>query len=171
MSQKKQGFVHGALILMLAGIVVKVVGALFKIPLSNIIGDTAMGYFNTAYSVYSMCFLISTAGLPVAISRMIAASRAEGRTREVERIYKISLGIFTLIGLFGTAFLFFAAENIAAIPSEPELTVCLRAISPIMFFICLWGRLFSILSTCISSFVFLDACLGCFPPSKPLHNS
>ena len=61
MSQKKQGFVHGALILMLAGIVVKIVGALFKIPLSNIIGDTAMGYFNTAYSVYSMCFLISIA--------------------------------------------------------------------------------------------------------------
>ncbi len=137
MSEKKQGFVHGALILMLAGIVVKAVGAFFKIPLSNLIGDTAMGYFNTAYSVYSMCFLISTAGLPVAISRMIASSRAAGRTGEVEKIYRISLLLFLCIGLAGTAFLFFGADLLAAIPAEPQLGICLRAISPIMFFICL----------------------------------
>ena len=76
MSQKKQTFVLGALILMVSNLVVKAAGALFKIPLSNVIGDAAMGYFGTAYSIYSVCFLISTAGLPVAISRMIASARA-----------------------------------------------------------------------------------------------
>ena len=106
--RKKQGFVHGALILMLSNIIVKIVGALFKIPLSNIIGDTAMGYFSSAYSIYSMCFLISTAGLPVAISRMIASSRAKGRGREVEKIYRVSLFLFLIVGLIGTAFLFSA---------------------------------------------------------------
>jgi len=137
MSQKKQGFVYGALILMLANIIVKAAGALFKIPLSNIIGDTAMGYFNTAYSIYSMCFLISTAGLPVAISRMIAQSLAKGRTNEVSALYRVSLLIFSLIGIFGSALLFFGAEALSAIPGEPELKLCLMAISPIMFFICL----------------------------------
>ncbi len=137
MAKKKQGFVYGALILMLSNIIVKAVGALFKIPLSNVIGDTAMGYFNSAYSIYSMCFLISTAGLPVAISRMIAASRAKGRLKEVDAIYRISLLIFMIIGLVGTCVLFFGADAIAKIPGEKELALCIRAISPIMFFICL----------------------------------
>ena len=137
MSQKKQGFVYGALILMLSNIIVKAVGALFKIPLSNVIGDTALGYFNSAYSIYSMCFLISTAGLPVAISRMIAAARAKNREREVNAIYRISLLIFLVIGLLGTAILFFGADLIAELPDEPELAVCIRTISPIMSFICL----------------------------------
>lgn len=137
MAQKKQGFVYGALILMLSNIIVKVVNALFKIPLSNIIGDTAMGYFSSAYSIYSMCFLISTAGLPVAISRMIAAAKAKENHREVSLIYRISLYIFILIGILGTAVLFFAADKIAEWAKEPELGICIQTISPIMFFICL----------------------------------
>lgn len=137
MARKKQGFVYGAMILMLSNILVKIIGALFKIPLSNFIGDTSMGYFSTAYSVYSMLFLISTAGLPVAISRMIAAARAKNNAREVERIYKISLAIFLAIGFVGTCLLFFLSNQIAAIPDEPQVAVCLRTISPIMFFVCM----------------------------------
>ena len=136
MSRKKQGFVGGALILMLSNVIVKIVGALFKIPLKNVIGATAMGYFGTAYSVYSMFFLISTAGLPVAISRMIAAAKAKGKAREVERIYRVSLIIFMTIGAIGTAILFFGAKTIASFPGEPEVALCLRTIAPIMFFIC-----------------------------------
>ncbi len=137
MAQKKQGFVFGALILMLSNIIVKVVNALFKIPLANIIGDTAMGYFSSAYSIYSMCFLISTAGLPVAISRMIAAAKAKENHREVSLVYRISLFIFIVIGLLGTALLFFAADLIADWAKEPELGICIQTISPIMLFICL----------------------------------
>ncbi|MBR2615541.1 MAG: polysaccharide biosynthesis protein [Clostridia bacterium] len=137
MAKKKQGFVYGALILMLSNIIVKAVGALFKIPLANCIGDTAMGYFSSAYSIYSMCFLISTAGLPVAISRMIAASRAKGREKEVDAIYRVSLLIFLGIGILGTAGLFFGADAIASVQGEPDLALCIKTISPIMFFICL----------------------------------
>jgi len=136
MAQKKQGFVYGALILMLSNIIVKVVGALFKIPLANVIGDTAMGYFSSAYSIYSMCFLIATAGLPVAISRMIAAAKAKENHKDVDRIYRVSLLIFVVIGLLGSAFLFFGSGMIADFSEEPELSVCIKAISPIMFFIC-----------------------------------
>ena len=137
MAQKKQGFVFGALILMLSNIIVKVVNALFKIPLANIIGDTAMGYFSSAYSIYSMCFLISTAGLPVAISHMIAAAKAKENHREVSLVYRISLIIFIIIGLLGTALMFFAADLIAEWSKEPELGICIQTISPIMLFICL----------------------------------
>ena len=137
MSQKKQGFVYGAMILMLSNIIVKVVGALFKVPLANVIGDNAMGYFSSAYSIYSMCFLISTAGLPVAISRMIAAARARKNFRESDQIYRVSLLIFMAIGFFGTALLFFGADAFAAGAKSPQLAICIRTISPIMFFICL----------------------------------
>lgn len=138
MAQKKQGFVYGALILMLSNIIVKAVGAFFKIPLSHFIGDTAMGYFSSAYSVYSMCFLISTAGLPVAISRMIAAAKARGNNKEVNSIYRISLLIFIIIGTVVTAVLFFGADFIAVnIPKDPALGICIKTVAPIMFFICL----------------------------------
>ncbi len=137
MAKKNQGFVYGAFILMLSNLVVKVVGALFKIPLANVIGDTAMGYYSSAYSVYSMLFLISTAGLPVAISRMIASARAQGKAGEMRRIFRASLGLFLVIGLASSLLLYFLAQQIAAIPQEPELALCFKTIAPILFFICL----------------------------------
>ncbi|MBE6713126.1 MAG: polysaccharide biosynthesis protein [Ruminococcaceae bacterium] len=137
MSKTKQTFVHGALILMLSNIIVKAGGALFKIPLSNTIGDEAMGYFGTAYAIYSVCFLISTAGLPVAISRMVSASLAQKKRGEAERIYQVSLLLFMIIGALGTAVLFFGAKTLANLTDEPELAVCIQVVSPIMFFICL----------------------------------
>ncbi len=137
MSKKKQGFVQGALILMLANIIVKVGGAFFKIPLANAIGDNAMGYFSFAYFIYSMCFLIATAGLPVAISRMIASSLSRKKLREADKIYRVSLLLFVLIGLFATATLFTLAPLIAKGANSPQLALCIRTISPIMFFICL----------------------------------
>ncbi len=136
MSKKKQSFVQGALILMLANIIVKVGGAFFKIPLANAIGDNAMGYFSFSYSIYSMCFLIATAGLPVAISRMIASSLSQKKTREADKIYRVSLLLFVLIGLFATALLFTIAPVIAKGANSPQLALCIRTISPIMFFVC-----------------------------------
>ena len=137
MSRNKQNFVHGALILMLSNIIVKAAGALFKIPLSNVIGDAAMGYFGTAYSIYSVCFLISTAGLPVAISRMVSSALAKKKNGEAEKIYQVSLLIFVVIGILGTAILFFGANALANMTESPDLSVCIKTISPIMFFICL----------------------------------
>ncbi len=137
MSRNKQNFVHGALILMLSNIIVKAAGALFKIPLSNVIGDAAMGYFGTAYSIYSVCFLISTAGLPVAISRMVSSAMAQKKNNEAEKIYRVSLLIFVVIGLLGTGILFFGANALAQMTESAELAICIKTISPIMFFICL----------------------------------
>ena len=71
-SVKKQNFLHGAALLALATAVVKVIGALYKIPLKMVIGDQGYGYFMTAYNIYAVLLMISTAGLPVAMSRMIS---------------------------------------------------------------------------------------------------
>ena len=87
MSEKKQNFLQGTALLALATAVVKVIGALYKIPLNAIIGKQGFGYYSTAYEIYAVLLMISTAGLPVAMSRMISQSNALGNTNQVRRIY------------------------------------------------------------------------------------
>ncbi len=84
----------GAVILMVSNILVKLIGAFFKIPLTNLIGTEGMAYFQAAYSIYVSFYMISTAGIPVAISRMIAASNSKGNIKEVNKIFVISFWVF-----------------------------------------------------------------------------
>lgn len=137
MKEKKQSFAGGALILLVSGILVKGIGALFKIPLAGTVGDAAMGYFSSAYSVYAMLFLISTTGLPAAVSRLVAAARAGGDAAKVRRIFRAALTSFLGAGLLFSLALFFFADAIAAVPREPELAQCLRILSPLIFFVCI----------------------------------
>ena len=76
---KKQSFLGGAAILAAAVAVVKVIGALYKLPLNNILGDVGKTYFQTAYEIYNVLLTISTAGLPLAISKLASLSQARGR--------------------------------------------------------------------------------------------
>ena len=137
MKESKQTFVKGAFILIFANAIVKLIGALFKIPLHNTIGAVAMSYFTQAYNYYALFFMISTAGLPVAISRIIAASNVKGNRREVEKIYSVSMKLFFVIGLVGSILLALLSQTIANAVAVPDLVVCILAISPTLFFICL----------------------------------
>ncbi len=131
-------FVNGVLILTVSNLIVKAIGLLFKIPLHDILGDDGMGYFNAAYTIYTTFFMISTAGLPVAISYMISRSRAAGNFRQVKKIMRIAFTVFFVIGTVGTCALFFGAgffaENVAKIG---ESKYCIMAIAPTLFFVCL----------------------------------
>ena len=77
-TRKKQNFLQGTALLAMATAIVKVIGALYKIPLNAIIGSQGFGYFNTAYDIYNVLLMISTAGLPVAMSRMISQASSMG---------------------------------------------------------------------------------------------
>ena len=96
MNDKKQTFLHGAALLALATAVVKIIGAFYKIPLKIIIGDQGYGYFITAYDIYTVLLLISTAGLPIAMSRMISQASSLGHYNQVRRIYATARGIFLI---------------------------------------------------------------------------
>ena len=80
---KSQSLLNGAFVLVVATVLVKVIGALFKIPLSMLIGEVGRGYFNTAYEIYTPLYSISMAGLPIAVSRMVAKERSLGKYRDV----------------------------------------------------------------------------------------
>ena len=83
-------FVKGAAILGLAGLMVQVLGAVFRIPLANIIGDEGMGYFQTAYPVYIFILVFSTNGAPAAISKMVSENVARENYSEAHRIFRVS---------------------------------------------------------------------------------
>lgn len=92
---KGQTFMFGAVILMISNITVKLIGALFKIPLQNyILGDEGMAYFQAAYDIYVSFYMISTAGIPVAISRMIAASNSGEMTGRFRKSSGYPIGCF-----------------------------------------------------------------------------
>jgi len=129
-TQKKQSFVQGALILVVASILVKVIGACFKIPLTYLIGDDGMGLFNSSYQIYTVMFIIATAGFPTAVSKMVAESLAIGRNREAERVFRVAVTMLAIIGLVGSLFLFFGSDVLAGIIKNGRSAQAIRAISP-----------------------------------------
>ena len=108
----KKTFLQGAVILGGAGLIIKVLGAFFRIPLANIIGDTGMGYYQTAYPVYVLLLTLSTAGIPVAISRMVAERYATDNPYEAHRVFRTALWLLLGIGIVSFCILFFGAEAI-----------------------------------------------------------
>jgi len=134
---KKQNFVEGAIILMIANLLVKVFGAIFKIPLTNIIGVEAMAYFNSAYGFYVIFYMISTAGLPVAVSKLVSSAETRENKREVEKIFRISYTLFFIFGLIGMIVMVAFASAYADYVRLEGLEWAIFAISPTLFFICL----------------------------------
>lgn len=80
---KEQHVVKGAMILLAATGLVKLIGALFKIPLTNLLGGEGMGYFSTAYGLFNPMYAVSVAGFPVALSKLVSQYRAEGRIADL----------------------------------------------------------------------------------------
>ena len=134
---KRPSFLSGVGILTLSSLVVKVIGLFYRIPLLNYLGTEGMGYFNTAYELYALFCVISTAGLPVAMSVLIAAFEAEGNRRDAGRVFRVSLALFAGVGALGTLLLWGLSEPFAALLGSPLSAACMRAISPTVFLICL----------------------------------
>ena len=132
---KKQSFIHGAMVLALAGIVVKVIGACFKIPLGAILKPEGMADFSIAYNIYALLFVLSTAGVPVAVSKMVAEAQALGRGYEVRRIYHTSYITFVIIGAVGSFVMFFGADAFAIFMGSPGSALAIRAIAPAVLFV------------------------------------
>lgn len=81
-----------------ANLMVKAIGAVFRIPLDQLLGKSGMGLFNVAYVLYTTMLVVSTAGLPVAVSKMVAESVSLGRTREIRRIVWAAGLVFAVVG-------------------------------------------------------------------------
>ncbi len=137
MSEKKQTFLHGTMLLAMSTAIVKVIGAFYSIPLNDIIGKEGFGYYSTAYEIYTVLLMISTAGLPVAMSRMISAASSLGHYQQVRKIYTVARTIFLALGLVGAALMTGFSKQLAAFQEQPDAWVAIAALGPACFLICL----------------------------------
>ncbi len=137
MSNRNRNFVRGAAMLGLAGIIVKIVGAVFRIPLGNLIGDLGMSYYQTAYPIYNWLLVISTAGIPTAIAKMISEKDAVGDRAGVNRIFKTAFWVLTGIGLGTTVLLLLTSRYICSVVKNPEAVYSMISIAPALFFVSL----------------------------------
>ncbi|MBQ2848695.1 MAG: polysaccharide biosynthesis protein [Clostridia bacterium] len=135
-SEKKQSVLNGAMMLMFAVVLVKLIGALFKIPLTDMLGATGRGYFSAAYEVYTPIFAISMAGLPVAVSRMVAENVALNKYREARMVFKVSQRIFIIVGTVGTLVLLLAAYPYTALVAGSKTLPAVLCVAPSIFFCC-----------------------------------
>lgn len=134
---KKQSFLHGAALLAMATAIVKVIGALYKIPLNSIIGTRGFAYFNTAYDIYSVLLMVSTAGLPLAMSRMISAASSLDNPRQMKRIYRTAQTIFMSLGLAGTLLMTLFSRQLAAFQQQPNAWAAIAFLGPSALLVCM----------------------------------
>ena len=136
--QKKQNLISSAGVLVASTILVKIIGAIYKIPLGNLIGATGNGYFVAAYEIYTPIYTISMAGLPIAVSRLVSESIADGRIRQAQQVYRVSRRLFPLVGAFGTILLFLVAYPYSNyLIKTPQNFISILAIAPCVFFCCM----------------------------------
>ena len=137
MSEKKQNFLQGTALLAMATAIVKIIGAIYKIPLNAIIGKQGFSYYSTAYEIYNVLLMISTAGLPVAMSRMISQANSLGHSNRIRRIYKTSRAIFLTLGIAGSLLMTLFCRQLAEFQNQPDAWAAIGALGPCCLLICI----------------------------------
>ena len=135
--RKHQNLLQGSLILGAATLFVKIIGAIYKIPLGWVLGGVGSGYFSIAYDIYLPIFSIAMAGLPVAISRLVAENVSEGRFRDARRLLKVSKRLFLAVGLVCFVILAVAIPIYTKYIDEPNALLPMMTIAPSLVFCCI----------------------------------
>lgn len=131
----KSKFIGGVAVLTVSTAVVKIIGFLYKIPLIRLVGMEGMGYYLAAYHVYTVLLMLSSAGLPSAVSILVSRNFAKGKARAADRVFDAALLLFSIVGGICAAILYLFADVIAASIEIPNAAYCLRMIAPSIVFV------------------------------------
>ena len=137
MAIKKQTFMKGVLMMMGAQLLIKVMGFVYRIILTNFpeFGDVGNSYYGSGYRVYMFILAIATTGIPNTISKIVSEKIAIGDSRGAHRIFKIALALFSVIGLVFSAGLFIFADSIATnMLANPGVGLTMKVLAPAVFF-------------------------------------
>ena len=145
-STSGESILSGALSLTLGIMIVKLLGFFYKIPLSHLIGEEGMGYFNSAYTIYSFFFVLSSAGVPKAVSLLMGEARAKGLWNTEKRIFRFSLLLFGLLGLLLSMILGIFSLPLSRLVGIENGALTLLLLSPTVTFVTLGGVLRGTLS-------------------------
>ena len=137
MSQGKQSFLGGAALLTVTMLITKAIGALYKIPLGNLLDEQGMNYFYAAYNIYNLLLMVSTAGLPLALSRLVSQAEALGRVNRRRRTVSVAFWLFLLLGAVSSGVMFFLAGDLAGWMHNTQAENAIRVLSPAVLCVCL----------------------------------
>ena len=137
MTHRRQNFMGGAAILALAVAVTKLLGALYKIPLGNLLDREGMAHFYAAYNIYSLLLVLSTAGLPVALSRMVARAAAQRRFGAARRCLRTGLALLGVMGLACSAVMCLFPQVLSGLLHDSLAAPAIRTLGPAVLFVCL----------------------------------
>ena len=135
MEKKQKSFVQGAALLGAAGLMVKIIGAIFRIPFANAVGPEGACYYDAAYPYYSFLLVISSSGLPTAISKQVSERVALGDHAGAKEVLGVSVKLLSIIGIITSVAMFLGANVFAAITSYPETVLSFRALAPALLFV------------------------------------
>lgn len=137
MSQrKKQSYLQGAFVLAMATIIVKIIGAFFKMPLSNLLGGVGGSYFSAAYTIFNIIYSLAVAGFPIAISKMVSENMVLGRYKDARKVLRVSLVIFSISATICFLIMFLGAGVFSSMIKLDGAKRSIMALSPAIIFTC-----------------------------------
>lgn len=133
----KQSFMMGVMTLFIAQVVVKILGLVYRLVITNVdgFGDTGNGLYGAGYQIYTLLLAVSSIGVPNAISKLVSERIAVGKNKEAHEIFKTALILFASIGLVGGLFLFAFSGTIATWMGNPDVQGVMMALAPAIFFV------------------------------------
>ncbi|MBP3635274.1 MAG: polysaccharide biosynthesis protein [Bacilli bacterium] len=137
--KRTNSFVGNVLMLMISQIIIKLLGLIYRLAITNVkgFGDLGNGYYSAGYQVYAVLLIISSQGIPGAVSKLVSNKVAQGKYNEAHRIFKVSLWVFGIIGLIASLLLYFLSDFISMdILNVKDVTYVLKVLSPAIFFVC-----------------------------------
>ena len=137
LNKNQGGFLKSVFILSLGGFIAKLLGAFYRIPLTNIIGSYGMGIYQLVFPLFSLLLTNSTAGIPVAVSKLVAEKAAVGQHKQAHKVFNTALVMLATFGLIGSALLFFLSNNIAALQGNGDAATAYKIIAPSVFLVCI----------------------------------
>lgn len=137
-SNSKNYLMQGS-ILAIAGLITRLIGLIYKIPLQRIIGDEGIGYYGYAYEIYNIALLLSSYSIPVAISKLVAAKEANHEYVNTNRIFKFGMLFGASVGLAASLIVFIFADKFAELIQAPGCTIPLRVLAPTIFVFSIMG--------------------------------
>lgn len=133
--EKKSSFAKQATILMAASLFVRFIGFIYRVPLTNLIGDEGNGIYGAGYNIYNFFLVFSSAGLPAAISKMVSERTVLKEYKNAHKVFQVSLILTFLGGSIGAIVMWFGAGAFAQLAKMPESTLSIRTLAPTVFIV------------------------------------
>ena len=138
--KKEKNFLVQGSILAVAGVITKIIGAVYRVPLVNILGDTGMGYYGVAFQIYAIALTLTSYSLPLAVSKLVSARTATGQYKNSYRVFRGAMTFAVVVGGVVAAIIFFGADFIAEnLMAVKQSSYALRVLAPCILIVALLG--------------------------------